>query len=171
MIRMSMAVLMSMILILAMRGRRMSMRAGFRLERRLDGPKLPAQSGKHSFQHVIAANAQGSVCDLHGRVTIAEMPGKARELDGRARLDLDHRLGLRHHDDHRAVVEHQAVEIEQEFRTALAGERNAAPVPLLGVEHDAIERAARIESSRLLHAAGPLHHHCHAQRIFCQNKK
>ena len=145
---------------------RMPVRAGFRLERRLDRGEFSAQSRDHVFEHVIAAHSQLAADDLDPGVAVAEMPGEADEFERRLGLDLDQRLGPACNGHDRAVLEHEtvavfqrhrAVEIEQKFRAVLAGEHDAAAMPFVRIEHDAIDGAARVETPRIyrLHRAIP----------------
>ena len=161
-----MMVLISMLMRMHVLLARMRMCAGFRIERRLDRRQLAAQSPHHVLQHVIAADAQLAVGNLDRRVAVAEMPGKPRKFERRARFDFDECLGLGRYENHCAVVEHQPVavferdrtiEVEQKASAALAGEDETPAMSLVGIEHDAIDRAARIETSSLLNASGSPH--------------
>ncbi len=48
--------------------------AAFRIEGRLDGPQLAAQTFDHRLDHMVPANAQPAIGDLHREMPVAEMP-------------------------------------------------------------------------------------------------
>ena len=65
-----------------------------------------------------------------------------------------------------AVVEHDAVavaqrhglvEVEQEFRAALALEHDAAAMPVARIEHDAVDRGGGIPEARAANSPAALH--------------
>src|SRR5262249_52684759 len=87
----------------------MCMRAGFRLERRLDRLELSAESRDHAFEHMIAADAELLPDDLHLGMAVAEMPGKANKIERGRSLDLDQRLRLSGNGHDGAVIEHEPV--------------------------------------------------------------
>ena len=78
---------------------------------------------------------------------------------GALRADLDQRLRLpRHHDD-RSILQHQPVavaqhhrlrEIEQQPRALLAGQHDAPPLAVVGIEHDAVDRAPNVPADLTL---------------------
>ena len=112
-----MMVLISMLMRMHVLLARRRMCAGFRIKRRLDRRQLAAQSPHQVLQHVITADAQLAVGNLDRRVTVAEMPGKPRKLERRARLDFDERLGFAGYENHCAVVEHKSVAVFERDRT------------------------------------------------------
>jgi hypothetical protein len=87
--------------------------------------------------------------DLYLDMAVAKMPGETGHGSGVGPCDFDQRFGLRSHSDDHAIIEDKPVaglehgglrQIEQELRPSLAHKHDAAPVPLAGVEHDAIGR-------------------------------
>src|SRR5207245_495333 len=95
--------------------------------------------------------------DLHVGVAVAEMPGQPDEFQRRARRDFGQWLGLPGDQNDSAVVEHDAVavaqrhclvEIEQEWCAALALERDAAAMPVAGIEHDEVGGTRGIPEAR-----------------------
>jgi hypothetical protein len=82
-------------------------------------------------------------------MAIAEMPGDADQMMRVGALDLEQRLGRRHHLDQPSVLEHQRVaaakcdgvlEVEQEFEAAGSRHRHAPPVTVVEIEHDGVGR-------------------------------
>src|SRR5262249_10838039 len=139
-----------------MPARGMRMRASLRLERRFDRRELSAESGDHAFEHMIAADAELLPDDLHLGMAVAEMPGKANKIERGRSLDLDQRLRLSGNGHDGAVIEHEPVafcqryrmiEIEQKFRATLSGQHDAAAMPLVRVEHDAVDCTAWVETT------------------------
>src|SRR5439155_19975231 len=129
----------------------MCMRARLRIERRLDRRKPSAQPPDHILEHVVAADAQLPIGDLNVSMSVAKMPGEPHQIERGLGFDFDQRLGLAGDAHDRAVLEHEPIalperrrtlEIEQKFAAALASEHDAPAVPLVGIEHDAIDRAA-----------------------------
>ena len=100
---------------------------------------------------MIAADAQPVADDLHVDVTVADMPGEPRQLVSIGGGDLDKRFHAPGDAHDRAVLEDEAVavaqrgrlrQVEQESRTAFAGQDDAAAMALLRIERDAIDRAS-----------------------------
>lgn len=83
--------------------------SAFGVKWRLDVGQPCAERAQHRGERGIAANAQAVRHDLHRDVPVAEMPGEPgqRRQIGGARLD--QRLGLGHHLDQGAIVEHQCI--------------------------------------------------------------
>jgi hypothetical protein len=142
MIVVTMAMLMTVTMPVAMRNRRL------RIERCFDPRDHGTKSAQHPFQHVIAPHAKATAHDLHIGVPIAEMPRDAHEIAGRRCGNLRQRLRQAAHQHHRAVVHHQTVavaqrhrlvEIEQHARSFLAVQNDAAPLPVIGVEDNAVD--------------------------------
>jgi hypothetical protein len=80
---------------------------------------------------------------------IAEMPGDADQMMGIGALDLEQRLGRRHHFDQPSIFQHQRVaaaqgdgvlQVEQEFEAARPRHRHAPPVTIVEIEHDGVGR-------------------------------
>ena len=88
-------------------GRRVG--AAFRLERRVDRNELRAEALQQRLDRRIALEPQPPLQHLHRHVTVAEMPGQPRQRRKVGGARLDQRLGLGHHLDQAAVVEHQRV--------------------------------------------------------------
>jgi hypothetical protein len=96
---------------------------------------------------MIAPDAQAIADDLDLGVSVAEMPGEARQGSGVFGRYVNQRFALADHAHHRTVLEHEAIAIAQQRRrrqveeksgTALARQRNAPAISLFRVEHDAI---------------------------------
>ncbi len=134
----------------------------FRLERHLKPYQLGTQDTGHFFEHMIAPDAEPPVADLDIGMSISEVPGDPHQRERCRCRDLDDRLGLARDPHHRAVIEFKPVavakrygrrEIEQESRAAFAGEHDPTPLPVRGVEHDAIDRQRRIPVALPVYAA------------------
>jgi len=156
--------LMNVIVTVVARG--MRVRAGFGLERRLDQRELSAQSHDHALEHMVAPDAELLAHDLHLGMAITEMPGKAKKIERGCSLDLGQRLRLSGDRHDRAVIEHEPVafsqrhrmiEIEQKFRAMLCGQHDPAAMPLVGIEHDAVDGAACVETTGRSNLRGSLH--------------
>jgi len=139
---------------------------GFRIERCLDRLDRRTEARRHLFEHMIAADTYPVASDLHIGVPVAEMPCKPDELERRMRGDLDERLRLSGHQHAAAIVEHDAVavakddcfvKVEKEFGAALALERDAAAMPVAGIEHHDIDSTCRIPETGAANRPAALH--------------
>ena len=153
-VRMTMGVIVLMVLMIVRVAMRMLMAAAFigtafRVEWRLDLDHARAQSLDHGVDDVIPADAQAFCHDLRRQMPVAEMPGDTDQMLRIARLDLEQRLGSRHHFDEPPIFQDQRVaaaqchgvfEVEQEFEAAGAGHRHSSPVAIVEVEHDGVGR-------------------------------
>src|SRR5262249_32335217 len=134
-----------------------SIGARLRLERRLDERELRAETAQHLFQDAVAPDAQALAGDLDLGVTIADVPGKPRELTRIGCRHLDQSLAFAEDANDRAVPQHQAItitqsrcmrQVEQKPGAALRREHDAPAMAFVGIEHDAINDA------RLAHLCG-----------------
>ena len=118
--------------------------AAFRLERRLDRDDLGAEALQQCLDRRIAPQPQPALQHLHRHMAVAEMPGEPRQRRQIGGARLDQRLGLRHHLDQPAVVEHQRIVGAQPHRLgeieldagALDAEQKALLRLALGVGQD-----------------------------------
>jgi len=140
--------------------------AVFGIERRLDRRKAGAEAAQHVLDHVVAAHAQPVTGDLHVDVAIADVPGETRQLVSIGGGNLDERLRPPGNAHDRAVLEHEAVavaqrsgmrQVEQESRTALAGQHDTAAMALLRIEDDAIDRAGVVPLAGGFDCIGAIH--------------
>jgi hypothetical protein len=124
--------------------------AVFGVEWCLDWRKAGAKPAQHVLDHVVAAHAQPIADDLNVDVAIADVPGEPCQLVSIGGGDLDKRLRPPGNAHDRAILEDEAVavaqrrrlrQVEQESRTAFAGQDDAAAMALLRIERDAIDRA------------------------------
>ena len=138
-------IVMRMAVIMSARG----IGAALGIEGSLDLDHAAAQALHHRLDDMIAANAQALRHQLGRQMAIAEMPGDADQMMRIGALDLEQRLGRRHHLDQPAVFQHQRVaaakrdgilQIEQEFEAARARHRHASPVTVVEIEHDGVGR-------------------------------
>ena len=115
---------------------------------------------------MVAADTKPVAGDLHVGVTVAEVPGEPDEFERCARGDLGQRLRLPGHQYDAAVVEHDAVavaqrhrlvEIEQKLGAALPLKRDAAAMPVAGVEHDEIDGGHGVPEARTANGPAALH--------------
>lgn len=120
-----------------------------RLEGGLNPPHAPAETLRHGFKHVVGADAQLVVKDLHLGVPIAQMPGQSDDIDRAAAFDLGKRFEATAHAHNRTVVQYETIavvqhgcvqQIEQKPRAALCRQHHAAAMSVVGVENDAIDR-------------------------------
>lgn len=123
--------------------------AAFRIERRLDGERAPAERLGHRLDHRIAANAQPLADDLHRQLPMTKMPSDSRHMGQIVATNLGQRLGRRHHFDQPAVVQHQGIaaaqrqlllKVEQKRQAAGAGQRRVPAAPCIKIEHDGVSR-------------------------------
>lgn len=151
---MVLAMIVVMIMPVGMRLMRMLVRgtgvgAAFGIERRLDLDDARAKALYHRLDNVIAAYAQGLWHDLGRQMAVAEVPGDPDQMMRIAPLDLDQRLGRRHHVDQPPVLEHQRIpsaqrdgvlKIEQKLNSARARHRHPPPMPIVEIKDDGIGR-------------------------------
>ena len=101
-----MPVIMGMIVVMA-GGRLVGPALG--LERRVDGDDLRAEALQQCLDGVVAPDPKLALENLHRNMAVAEMPGKPRQRRQIGGARLDQRLGLGHHFDQPAIVEHQRI--------------------------------------------------------------
>ena len=140
--------------------------AAFGIKRRFHRFKPRAKAAQHIFDHMIAPDAQPLADDLNIDVTIADVPGEARETVGVAGGDFDQRLRAADHANDSAIVEHEAVavpqrgglrQIEQKFGAALAVQHHPPAMALMRVERDRVDGACLIPVSGGFDGARALH--------------
>jgi hypothetical protein len=122
--------------------------ADLRLEGGLDVGHEPAETNHHGLKHMIAADTQPIVEDLHIRVPIAQMPGQADEIKRTTAFDLGEQFDTTADAHDRSIVEHKTVavpqvgrvrQIQQKTRAALSGQHQASAMPIVGVENHAVD--------------------------------
>ena len=157
------AVIVIMLIIVAVM---MIVGAALGIERRVDGRKPRAEAAEHIFDHMVAADAEPVARDLHVDVTIADMPGEARQIVSVGRGDFDERLRAADHTDDCPVVQHEAVavaergglrKVEQKFGAVLAAKHHAAAMALMGIELDRVDGFCLIPMSGGFDVARVLH--------------
>ena len=135
--------------VMGMTMRRAGVSTAFGIERRLDLDDAGAEPLHHRLDDVIPADAQPLRHQLRRQMAIAEMPGDPDQMMRVAALDLQQRLGRRHHLDQPPVLQHQRVaaaqgngvfEVEQELEPARARHRHPPAVTVVEIEHDGIRR-------------------------------
>jgi len=140
--------------------------AVLRIERRLHWRKPRAEPAQHVLDHMIAPDAQPVAGDLHVDMPVADMPGEPRQLMAVGGGDFDQRLRPANDAHDSTVIEHEAVaiaqsrrlrQIEQKLRSALAGQNNAAPMPLVRIERHPIDGAGVVPVARGFDFARTLH--------------
>jgi hypothetical protein len=126
--------------------------AAFRIERRLDLQNAGAETAGHVFDDVIAADAQALLQQFGRQVTIAQMPGDARQRRRVGAANLQELFGRGDYFDNAPVFQRQAVagaqhdrlrQIEQKGEAAHADHRDPPAVAIVIVEHDRVGRLAR----------------------------
>ena len=136
------------------------------IKRRFDRFKPCTKAAQHIFDHMIAPDAQPLADDLHVDVTVADVPGEAREIVGVGSGDFNERLRPADDTDDRAVVEHKAVavaqrcglrQIEQKFCAALTAQHHPPAMTLMRVERNRIDGAPLIPVSGGFDGARALH--------------
>jgi hypothetical protein len=136
------------------------------IKRRFDRGEPRTEAAQHIFDHMIAPDAQPLADDLDVDMTIADMPGEAREIVGVGSGDFNERLRPADHADDGAVVEHEAVavaersglpKIEQEFRAALAAQHHPSAMALMRIERNGVNGARFIPVSGNFDGARTLH--------------
>ena len=140
--------------------------AGLRIERRFHGRDLRAEPAQHIFNHMVPANAQPIADNLHVDMAVADVPGEPRQLVTVRCGDFDQRFGPADDAHNAAIVEHEAVavaqsgrlrQVKQKGRAPLAGQDNAAAVPVVRIELNVIDRTGAVPVARRLDAARPFH--------------
>jgi hypothetical protein len=130
--------------------------AAFRIERRGQVDHLGAEPFQHVGDHVIAAQPQPVLQDLHVQVPVADMPGETGQRGGIGRLHF-HQL-FRHRDDlhDAAILKHDAVihaqrndigEVEQHLRAACRVMHHPALGARVEVEEHAVDDAGLVIGS------------------------
>ncbi len=106
---------------------------------------------------MIAADAEPVAGDLHVDVPIADVPGEPRQLVGIGRGDFNERLRPADNAHDGAIIQQKPIavtqrrglrQIEQKRRAALAGQNDAAAMPIMRIEHDRIDGSRRDPSGR-----------------------
>jgi mannose-6-phosphate isomerase-like protein (cupin superfamily) len=137
-----------------------------RVERGVDRRDRGAEARRHLLQHVVAPDAEFVADDLHVGVAVAEMPGELHECERRPGVHLSQGFRLAGNQDNPAIVEHDAVavaqrdglvEIQQEFRSALALEHDAAAMPVARIEHDKVDGGGGFPEARAANSPAALH--------------
>ena len=118
------------------------------IERRFHRRQSCAEPAQHIFNNVIAPDAKPLAHNLHVDVTIADMPGKPRQIVAVRGGDFNERLGPPDDADDRTIFQHQAIavaqrsrlrQIEQEFGAALTIKHDAAAMAVVGIEGHGID--------------------------------
>ena len=144
-----------------------------RIEWRVNRSEPRGEPAQHILDHMIAANAQPITDDLHVDMPVTDVPGKPRQFVAVGGGDFDQRLRPTDDAHNAAVVEHETIavaqsgrlrQVEQKRRAPLAGQNDAAAMPLMCVERNLIDRtgavpvAGRFDRTRAFHVA---HKVCH----------
>jgi hypothetical protein len=138
-------VVIAMIMPVNRRGRDIG--AAFRIERCLDLDNRRPEAARHILNDMITPDAQALLQEFGRQVTIAEMPGDARQRGGVGAADLREAFGSGDDFDDASVLQRQAVagaqhhrlgQIEQEGEAAHAGHRDAAAITIFIVEDDRV---------------------------------
>lgn len=117
-----------------------------RLERRIHARNLRAELDDHFFQNMVAADQNSIRQNLRGHMPVSDMPGDARQKMWLG-LDLDHRLGSRHHAHYAPVLQCQPIaitkhrcigEVEQKHRILRCAHGDAAAVTTIVRKLDVI---------------------------------
>src|SRR5262245_53771724 len=87
--------------------------AGLRIEWSFHAHGPRAEPAQHFLKHMIVADTQARTEDLHVGMTVAEVPGEAREVPLALGDDFEQRLGLANYTHDRAILEHEAVAVVQ----------------------------------------------------------
>jgi hypothetical protein len=134
-------------------GRRCPMAGGigaaFGIEWRLDLDDARAEALHHFLDDVIAPDPQRLAHDLRRQMAIAEMPGKANQMEWVVTANFEQRFRGGHDFDETPVLQNQRIaaaqrhrgfEVEQEFQPARTGHGHPPPVAVVEVQHDGIGR-------------------------------
>ena len=115
------------------------------LERSIDLPENGAESVKHILDHMVRTNTKAVVSNVGRRMTIAEMPCKARKLAAIFVRDLDNRFrGRLNHEPppiiklHTIPISHgdRFRKIEKDILSLIRREPNPAPMARIEIEGD-----------------------------------
>jgi hypothetical protein len=107
-----------------------------------------AETDDHSFEHMIAADTQLVAEDLHARVSAAQMPGEADEINCRTAFDLGKRFDTAFHAHNRSIVEDESValpqhgcvrQVQQKTGAPLRGQHKTAAMPIVGAENHVVD--------------------------------
>jgi hypothetical protein len=159
-------VMMIMIMIVSMAGRMLPVSTVLRIERRFDRRKPRAEPAQHVFDHMVAADAQPIADDLNLDMTIANVPGEPRQFMAARGGNFDQGLGPADDAHDATVVEHEAVavaqsgrarQVEQEDRATLAGQDNAAAMPVVRIEQNLIDCTGAVPMAGRLDGVCALH--------------
>lgn len=121
--------------------------SAFRIERRLDGDDARAETSHHLLDDMIAPDAKALADDLGRQMAVAEMPRDPDQMMRIGATDFHQRLRRGHDLDQPSVFQHQRIaaaqrhrflQVQQEFESARAGHRHAAPVPVVETENHRI---------------------------------
>jgi hypothetical protein len=136
-----------MIVIVIVNGRGRDISAAFRIERRFDLDHCGAETPRHVFDHMVAANAQTFLQKLGRQVAIAQVPGDAHQRGGVGASNFRQILRCCDHFDDPSVLQRQAVasaqhhrfrQVEKEGEAAHAGHRNASAIAVFVIENDRV---------------------------------
>jgi hypothetical protein len=121
--------------------------AALGVERRFNGDDLRAKPVRHLFDDMVAADAQRAAGQFDRQMTIAEMPGDARERHSVLAPDFGKRLRRGDDFDNAPVLEREPVagaqhhrfrQIEKELEAAHACHRQPAAITVVVVEHNGV---------------------------------
>jgi hypothetical protein len=127
-------------------------RAAFRLERLVDVPYSRPEAAHHFLDHMVAADEQPVGEDRRRQMTVADVPGDARERRRVAGGDLGQRLRRGPHRDDPTILEDERIavakhgclrQIEQELGTALAAQSDPPAMPQIMIEENGIVGGVR----------------------------
>ena len=141
----------------------------FRIERRLDRRHPGSEPLEHRLERRIRPQADAVRQHLDRHVPVAQRPGDAGEAGGIGGPDLAKRLGLGHHFDEIATIEHERVaaaqahrlgKIDDERRPLDADQRTPAGTAPLVVEDHGIDDPPMIDQVDRQNSRGVLHGSC-----------
>ncbi len=169
-----MRVVVIIVVMVVMRGRAggRGVGAALGLKRRRFGMHVATEPGHHAGDDVIGPDTQRTIEHLHRQMPVAQMPGNAHQRVRRG-VDIHDWLGRRRY-PHNAMRHYQPVampqaarlrQIQQNLAPRLRCQQNAAPVPLVEIEADAVyfpPRGPFASGQNLMHLLG---------RSYCQNRK
>jgi hypothetical protein len=121
--------------------------AAFRIEWRLDLDDAGAEALYHFLDDVIAPDPQRLAHDLRRQMAIAEMPGKANQMEWVVTANFEQRFRGGHDFDETPVLQnqriaaaqrHRRLEVEQKLQSARPGHRHPPSMAVVEVEHDGI---------------------------------
>jgi hypothetical protein len=144
--RVLVAMLMLMAVIMCM-GFGLRISAAFGVESSFDQSHFGAQPAHHIFDHMIAADADFRLENLHRQVAITQMPSDMGELQRIAHANFCKRFRLAEHFNKATIIEHDRIaraqhdgvrQIEQKFQPAHASHGRAASMAFGGIEQHSI---------------------------------